>query len=369
MANDFQPFANGGAANVVSQATYVSLLAGALANGFQSGTAASNQLNKVWRQSSIMSAVLAQYISDLTGADSIDDGTTATLLANLKIAAQKSADTWLGGGFKKPVRVATTANIANLATGAPNTLDGVTLAANDRVLVKDQTTASQNGLYYVVTLGTGVNGTWGRVLDADVSGELTSGTLVAVSEGVVSGASVWQLTTTGTIIIGTTGLAFARKDSGASSNSGKVAQVVSTYTGTVATGTTTVPNDNTIPQNTEGDQYMSVTITPVNAGSKLVIESQAFLSHSVGTQMVMALFQDAITGALRASNFSGIGSQNPIGLTVSHEMAAGTTSPITFKIRAGCNNAGTTGFNGSSSGGQILGGVLNSFIRVTEILP
>ena len=51
------------------------------------GVAQSAQLNKVWRQSSIMAAVLAQFISDRTGQDVLDDGTTATILANLKLSA------------------------------------------------------------------------------------------------------------------------------------------------------------------------------------------------------------------------------------------------------------------------------------------
>ena len=83
-SNDFLVFAGGGAANVVSQAVYAA--SSWIINGFSSGTAASNQLNKVWRQSSIISTVIAQYIADISGANSVDDGTTATLLANFKLA-------------------------------------------------------------------------------------------------------------------------------------------------------------------------------------------------------------------------------------------------------------------------------------------
>jgi len=82
--NDFLPFAYAGGANVVSQATYAGL--SVLSTGYQSGVATSAQLNKTWRQSSIMAAVLAQFISDNTGQNSVDDGTTSTLLANLKTA-------------------------------------------------------------------------------------------------------------------------------------------------------------------------------------------------------------------------------------------------------------------------------------------
>jgi len=81
--NQFKPFAVGSGANVLSQTEYEALT-GILANGFSSGTAVSAQLNKVWRQSSIMAAVLAQFIVDESGQDAQDDGTTATLLANLK---------------------------------------------------------------------------------------------------------------------------------------------------------------------------------------------------------------------------------------------------------------------------------------------
>jgi hypothetical protein len=84
--NDFLPWAVGANSNVVPQATYAALAA--LATGFQSGAAPSPQCNKVWRQSSIMAAVLAQLIVQQTGQAAIDDGTTATLLANLTAAIQ-----------------------------------------------------------------------------------------------------------------------------------------------------------------------------------------------------------------------------------------------------------------------------------------
>lgn len=117
-----------------------------------------------------------------------------------------------GNDYKASVRAATVGANITLAGGAPNTLDGVTLVANDRILVKDQTTGSQNGIYVVTTLGTGANGTWTRATDADQAGELTSGAIVAVEEGTANADSQWMLTTDGTITIGTTALTFVRKD-------------------------------------------------------------------------------------------------------------------------------------------------------------
>lgn len=87
--NDFLPFATGPGANVVDQATYAAL--SALATGFLSGTAQSMQLNKVWRQSSIMSAVIAQFIVAQTGQAAVDDGTTQTLLSNFTKAVNAAS--------------------------------------------------------------------------------------------------------------------------------------------------------------------------------------------------------------------------------------------------------------------------------------
>lgn len=84
MKNDFLVFGGDGAANVIDQDTYAGLTE--RFTGFQAGVAQSAELNKVWRQSSIMAAVLAQFIVDLTGRDVIDDGTVPTVLADLKAA-------------------------------------------------------------------------------------------------------------------------------------------------------------------------------------------------------------------------------------------------------------------------------------------
>lgn len=104
-----------------------------------------------------------------------------------------------GLDVKASVKAATTPAIGNitLAGSAPNTLDGVTLAVNDRILVKDQTTTSQNGIYYVSTLGTGANGTWTRATDADANGEISDGTFTFVELGTVNDNTGWTVTVVG----------------------------------------------------------------------------------------------------------------------------------------------------------------------------
>lgn len=113
--------------------------------------------------------------------------------------------------FKDSVVAATTANIT-LAGGAPNTLDGVTLAANSRILVKNQTAAQENGIYYVSTLGTGANGTWTRATDANTSAGVTLGMYLYVEGGSAANKGAWVLSASGAtpIVLGTTTLTFTK---------------------------------------------------------------------------------------------------------------------------------------------------------------
>lgn len=109
----------------------------------------------------------------------------------------------VGSGLdvKASVRAATTANITLSAT---QTVDGVALIAGDRVLVKNQTTASENGIYAVAA------GAWARSTDSDTSAEVTSGLYTFVSEGTVNANNGWSLITADPIVLGTTSLTFSQ---------------------------------------------------------------------------------------------------------------------------------------------------------------
>ena len=111
-----------------------------------------------------------------------------------------------GLDVKASVRVATTAAVL-LASGLENgdVVDGVTLATGDRVLVKDQSTGSENGIYVVQATGAAV-----RATDADASAEVTAGMFTFVAEGTTNADSGWVLTTNDTITLGTTALTFAQ---------------------------------------------------------------------------------------------------------------------------------------------------------------
>jgi hypothetical protein len=147
---------------------------------------------------------------------------------------------------------------------------------------------------------------------------------------------------------------------------GTVIQTVNYQTGAVATGTTTMPFDDTIPQNTEGTEFLSLAITPTNASNKLLIRVVVFATMSIQQWYVMALFQDSTANALAgAANYEFIGTSG-VPIVKEHYMTAGTTSATTFKVRVGGNVASTITLNGAG-GGRLLGGVLTSSITIQEI--
>jgi len=110
-----------------------------------------------------------------------------------------------GRDFKDAVRAATTGNIT---LSAPQTIDGVGVIAGERVLVKDQTTASQNGPYQVNA------GAWTRTTDADTSAKVTAGMSFFVEEGTVNGDKQYTLTTNNPIVLNTTALVFGTTGAG-----------------------------------------------------------------------------------------------------------------------------------------------------------
>jgi len=125
-----------------------------------------------------------------------------------------------GLDVKASVKVATTANLGatyvngagtltNSGSQAAIAIDGVTLGANDRVLVKDQSTAAQNGFYKVTTVGTNSsNWVLTRTPDADAASELTAGAFTFVEEGTANADNGYVMSTNGAVTLGTTAITF-----------------------------------------------------------------------------------------------------------------------------------------------------------------
>ena len=133
----------------------------------------------------------------MTGALTLSGAPTQDLHAVTKAYVDSVVQ---GLDIKESVRVATTENIA--LAGAI-TVDGVALGVGDRVLVKNQTNAAENGIYVVA------NEAWTRAVDAS-DGKVSSGMFTFVEEGTVNANSGYVLATDGEIVVGTTELSFSQ---------------------------------------------------------------------------------------------------------------------------------------------------------------
>ena len=147
---------------------------------------------------------------------------------------------------------------------------------------------------------------------------------------------------------------------------GHIVQVVNTQTGVTAAGGGNIPFDNSPPQNTEGTEFMILSITPTNTNNKLQIDIVFNYGQSSVTVETVALFQDSVASALGGACNQFLTGEIIDTISFSHSMIASTTSPTTFKVRAG-GIVGTTQFNGQFSGQPRLGGVMASSITITEI--
>lgn len=101
--------------------------------------------------------------------------------------------------WKAPVRAASTANVTLASPGA--TIDGVTLVAQDRLLLKNQTAPAENGLWVWTASGSALT----RATDANTTGQMVPGTAVSIAEGTVNADKVYMITSDTTPIVpGTT---------------------------------------------------------------------------------------------------------------------------------------------------------------------
>ncbi|WP_230580776.1 tail fiber protein, partial [Xenorhabdus bovienii] len=139
--NEFLPFGIADGANVLLNEEYSNLAA--RTNGFSSGVAKSQELNKVWRQASVIASVVAQFIAETNNQDVLDDGNTAALRAGLLNALRATI------GSNIPVASQTLAGITKLsnATNSNSEVDAATpravKAAHD--LANSRLEKDQNG--------------------------------------------------------------------------------------------------------------------------------------------------------------------------------------------------------------------------------
>jgi phage-related tail fiber protein len=218
--------------------------------------------------------VNADSIWQLTTNAAITLGTTP--LVYVQVAPE------VNQGTKAPVDVATVAN-GTLATAFANgqTVDGVALVTGDRILLKNQTSADENGIYIVQAAGAPV-----RAPDMNSSAKVISGHLVPVSEGDVNADSVWQLTTNAAITLDTTGLAYARVGPDLNQGCKEPVAVATIANGTLATafangqtvdGIVLVTGDRILLKNqTAGDENGIYTVNAAGAPTRAVDMNASF---------------------------------------------------------------------------------------------
>lgn len=158
---------------------------------------------------------------------------------------------------------------------------------------------------------------------------------------------------------------------GAAASSSGLIQRQHASTATAASTATTLPFDDTIPQNTEGAEILTLAITPNDTANRLYIHFNGMFSSDNGAGgaevVTIALFQDSTAAALCA--FAGTGGDDNnrhTTLTLCYEMAAGTVSETTFKIRFGPAAATTAYFGRQDTPTRFFGGLPFGCLTIDE---
>jgi hypothetical protein len=147
--------------------------------------------------------------------------------------------------------------------------------------------------------------------------------------------------------------------------SGLLVQAKTARFSAVSTTTALIPSDDTIPQITEGTEFMTLSYTPRSATNVLLVTVTIMYMSSVANNLIVALFRDSTTDAFGVADHYQSGGGGRVTQTFSTWIAATSTSTSTFRVRAGQQLAGTMTINGFS-GSRIYGATPKSFIQVIE---
>ena len=264
-------------------------------------------------------ALGSQRITGLADPTSAQDAATKNYVDNISAGLDPKAS----------CRVATTANIT---LSAPQTIDGVAVVAGDRVLVKDQTTASTNGIYVVAA------GAWTRATDSEVSSKVTSGMFTFVEEGATGASNGYVLSTANPITLGTTALTFVQFSGAgqvlAGTGLAKTGNTLSISTGYVGQTSITTLGTGT---------WNATAISVAKGGTGAVDAGTARTNLGLGTMSTQNASAVAITGGtITGGSIDGV----VIGNST---MAAGN-----FTTVAATGTIATTGNISASGGGSSI---------------
>lgn len=271
-------------------------------------------------------------------------GTNNTTLATTAFVMAAADAARQGLTVKQACRAATTANITLSGT---QTIDGVAVVAGDRVLVKSQSTAAENGIYICAASG------WTRATDFDADADLLDGAFTFVEEGTANADSGWVLTTNGPITVGVTSLAFVQFSGAgqitAGSGLSKDANTLSVASGGI---TSDMLADGTIV-NSDVSASAAIAGTKISPdfGSQNVTTTGRLL---VGTSSARSNFDNSTTSSqFQIEALSNAGSS----LSLVHSASTAPAGGSYARVILARNVSGTVGGNSLVSSDHELGAI------------
>lgn len=293
-----------------------------------------NQVSYPWNDANA-TAFKAKLDDFDTSIDALEGGTTSTVVTI------------------HPVRAASTANVANLASCSTTMDTSITLVAGDRVLLKDQSTATQNGVYVVGTVAGGA-APLTRATDFDASAEVKPNTIVAVSAGTANANTLWALAISAAPTIGSTNLPFVRIGYLSADATGRALMATGFFTEAKATDafaaqaiTGALLKNATVTDTQLAASWATGKHTAVAAAGNTVgaIANMFIVSVADGSTVLDALTLDATYGKIEVDDVFFIKNTVTGGATDAAQLCtdAGGTTPVSTDLA----------LNGIASGGVV----------------
>ena len=273
-------------------------------------------------------------------------------------------------GSSSGLSIASVGPVSQVGTAVTNAMSPYAVASTDTRL----DCATSGGAISIV-LPTAASSTNRVIQVVDTAGSAgTNNITVTVSGGgTINGSASYVVNSAyGTATFVSTGAFWVVTDKIAAAGGGGgyatgVRQIVGSYSGTFNSTSTQLPADNTIPQNTEGAQFFTLSVTPQSATSTLLIIAYiAVTTPSNIATVSAALFQDSATNAFASTAHAATNVNAATPMLIITSVASSSTSPRTYRLRAGMNVAGTLYVNGYAGPSTYFGGTALSGITAIE---